>query len=35
MTMKQNGFIDPAVAAVGLAGVIVIAGLAFGLPHVS
>ena len=30
---KQNGFIDPAVAAVGLAGVIVIAGLAFGLPQ--
>ena len=30
---KQNGFIDPSVAAVGLAGVIVIAGLAFGLPQ--
>jgi regulator of protease activity HflC (stomatin/prohibitin superfamily) len=30
---KQNGFIDPAVAAVGLASVIVIAGLAFGLPQ--
>jgi len=30
---KQNGFIDPAVAVVGLAGVIVIAGLAFGLPQ--
>jgi len=30
---QQNGFIDPAVAAVGLAGVIVIAGLAFGLPQ--
>ena len=30
---KQNGFINPAVAAVGLAGVIVIAGLAFGLPQ--
>ena len=30
---KQNGFIDPAVAAVALAGVIVIAGLAFGLPQ--
>ena len=30
---KQNGFIDPAVAAIGLAGVIVIAGLAFGLPQ--
>ena len=31
--MKQNGFIDPSIAAVGLAGVIVIAGLAFGLPQ--
>jgi len=30
---KQNGFIDPTVAVVGLAGVIVIAGLAFGLPQ--
>ena len=30
---KQNGFIDPAVIAVGIAGVIVIAGLAFGLPQ--
>ena len=30
---QQNGFIDPAVAAVSLAGVIVIAGLAFGLPQ--
>ena len=30
---KQNGFIDPAVAVLGLAGVIVIAGLAFGLPQ--
>ena len=30
---KQNGFIDPAVAVVGLAGVIIIAGLAFGLPQ--
>jgi len=30
---QQNGFIDPSVAAVGLAGVIVIAGLAFGLPQ--
>ena len=30
---KQNGFIDPTVAAIGLAGVIVIAGLAFGLPQ--
>ena len=30
---QQNGFIDPAVAAIGLAGVIVIAGLAFGLPQ--
>ena len=31
--MKQNGFIDPSIAAVGLAGVIIIAGLAFGLPQ--
>ena len=30
---KQNGFIDPTVAAIGIAGVIVIAGLAFGLPQ--
>ena len=30
---QQNGFIDPSIAAVGLAGVIVIAGLAFGLPQ--
>ena len=30
---KQNGFIDPTVAVIGLAGVIVIAGLAFGLPQ--
>jgi len=30
---KQNGFIDPAVAVVGLAGVVIIAGLAFGLPQ--
>jgi regulator of protease activity HflC (stomatin/prohibitin superfamily) len=30
---KQNGFIDPAVIAVGLAGVVVVAGLAFGLPQ--
>lgn len=30
---KQNGFIDPALAAAGLVGVIVIAGLAFGLPQ--
>ena len=30
---KQNGFIEPAVAAVGLAGVVIIAGLAFGLPQ--
>jgi regulator of protease activity HflC (stomatin/prohibitin superfamily) len=30
---KQNGFIDPSVAAIALAGVIVIAGLAFGLPQ--
>ena len=30
---KQNGFIDPTVAVVALAGVIVIAGLAFGLPQ--
>ena len=29
---KQNGFIDPALAA-GLVGVIIIAGLAFGLPQ--
>ena len=34
MNMKQqNGFINPSVAVVGLAGVIVIAGLAFGLPQ--
>ena len=31
--MKQNGFIDPTIAVVGLAGVIIIAGLAFGLPQ--
>ena len=30
---QQNGFIDPTVAVVGLAGVIIIAGLAFGLPQ--
>ena len=30
---QQNGFIDPAVATIGLVGVIVIAGLAFGLPQ--
>ena len=30
---KQNGFIDSGVAVVALAGVIVIAGLAFGLPQ--
>jgi regulator of protease activity HflC (stomatin/prohibitin superfamily) len=30
---KQNGFIDSGVALVALAGVIVIAGLAFGLPQ--
>jgi len=30
---KQNGFIDPSVAIVGLAGVVIIAGLAFGLPQ--
>ena len=30
---KQNGFIDPAVAVVGLAGVVIVAGLAFGLPQ--
>ena len=30
---KQNGFIDPSLAAAGLVGVIVIAGLAFGLPQ--
>jgi len=30
---QQNGFIDPAVIAVGLAGVVVVAGLAFGLPQ--
>jgi len=30
---QQNGFIDPALAAAGLVGVIVIAGLAFGLPQ--
>jgi len=30
---KQNGFIDPAVAAIGLACVVIIAGLAFGLPQ--
>ena len=30
---KQNGFIDPAVITVGLAGVVIIAGLAFGLPQ--
>ena len=30
---KQNGFIDPGVAVVGLAGVVIIAGLAFGLPQ--
>jgi regulator of protease activity HflC (stomatin/prohibitin superfamily) len=30
---QQNGFIDPAVAVVGLAGVVIIAGLAFGLPQ--
>jgi len=30
---KQNGSIDPAVIAVGLAGVVVVAGLAFGLPQ--
>lgn len=30
---KQNGFIDPALAAAGLVSVIVIAGLAFGLPQ--
>jgi predicted aminopeptidase len=31
--IKQNGFIDPSVAVVGLAGVVIIAGLAFGLPQ--
>ena len=30
---QQNGFIDPALAAAGLIGVIIIAGLAFGLPQ--
>jgi regulator of protease activity HflC (stomatin/prohibitin superfamily) len=30
---QQNGFIDPSVAAVGLAAVVIIAGLAFGLPQ--
>lgn len=30
---QQNGFTDPTVAVVGLAGVIIIAGLAFGLPQ--
>ena len=30
---KQNGVINPAVIAVGLAGVVVVAGLAFGLPQ--
>ena len=30
---QQNGFIDPAFAAAGLVGVIIIAGLAFGLPQ--
>jgi regulator of protease activity HflC (stomatin/prohibitin superfamily) len=30
---QQNGFIDPTVAAIGLAGVVIIAGLAFGLPQ--
>ena len=30
---QQNGFIDPAVAVVGLACVVIIAGLAFGLPQ--
>lgn len=30
---QQNGFIDPALAAAGLVGVIIIAGLAFGLPQ--
>ena len=32
---KQNGFIDPALASAGLVGVIIIAGLAFGLPQYS
>jgi len=30
---QQNGFIDPALAAAGLVGVVIIAGLAFGLPQ--
>ena len=30
---KQNGFIDTSVVVVGLAGVVIIAGLAFGLPQ--